>query len=237
MRLFIVMVAVFLASTRTSAETDSQQPFNVRMHGTYRAMTVDGDFSPKVRLGDVMSEWPIVGVGAIAEAAGEITILDGKLILSYGREGERPRPESEQAALLVVGSTPDWDELPVAHDVPPQDVERYIAGAAASHGIAAETTLPFEVRGMVIAYAMHVNAAPSEGPHGMRQPMAVSVERSGEELAGTVAGVFVAPELMGIATQGRERTHAHWVSDDETATAHLDRWGIKGGSRLLLPAK
>jgi hypothetical protein len=236
MRLVGIAVAMVLAGTAI-AETVSTHPYNVKTYGVYRAMMLDGDFSPKVKLGDVMAEWPTIGVGAIADARGEITILDGKLILTYGRPGEQPRPESEQAALLVVGSAPDWEEVSVEQDVSPQDVERYVGDVAAARGIAPETSFPFEVRGAVIAYAMHVNAAPTDGPHGMGQPMAVTVDRAGEELAGIVTGIYVAHELMGVATHGGERIHAHWVSTEQTATAHLDRWGIKGGSKLLLPAR
>jgi hypothetical protein len=82
---------------------------------------------------------------------------------------------------------------------------------------------------------MHVNAAPSGGPHGMGQPMAITVERQGDTIEGSVAGLYVSADLIGVATHGGERTHTHWVSPDGTATAHLERWGLKAGTVLLLP--
>jgi hypothetical protein len=61
------------------------------------------------------------------------------------------------------------------------------------------------------------------------------VVQKGDELTGEVAGFYVAPALVGIATHPGEQTHSHWLSPDRNATAHLDRWGIKSGARLLLP--
>jgi len=111
---------------------------------------------------------------------------------------------------LVLGSVSDWQSVRVDEDVEPEQVETYIAAAAKAHGIDADKSFPFEVRGNIGPYVMHVNAA-------------------------APTGVYVSPDLMGIATHGGERTHAHWVSLDATSTAHLDRWGLKAGAFLLLP--
>ena len=60
------------------------QPYSVETFGAFRNIMMGGDFSPKVRLADVMAKHPTTGVGALADALGEITIYDGKLIVSYG---------------------------------------------------------------------------------------------------------------------------------------------------------
>ena len=57
----------------------------------------------------------------------------------------------------------------------------------------------------------------------------------GDRLDGLVAGLYASLDLIGIATHGGERTHAHWISPDLTSTAHLDRWGLKAGSFLMMP--
>ena len=88
---------------------------------------------------------------------------------------------------------------------------------------------------MRVPYVMHVNAAPIDGPHGMGLPMAITVERKGDEIAGSVAGLFVSPALVGVVSHGGKRTHAHWIAADGRSTAHLDRWGIKAGTTLMLP--
>jgi hypothetical protein len=86
-----------------------------------------------------------------------------------------------------------------------------------------------------MSYVMHVNAEPTGGPHGMGLPMAITVERKGEQTDGQVAGLYVSADLMGVATHGGERAHAHWASSHGASTAHLDRWGLKAGATLMLP--
>jgi hypothetical protein len=82
---------------------------------------------------------------------------------------------------------------------------------------------------------MHVNAMPTNGPHGMGQPIAITVETKGDAVDGMVAGFYVSPDLVGIVTHGGMRTHSHWVAAEGSSTAHLDQWGLKAGTLLLLP--
>jgi len=212
-----------------------QQPYNIESWGEFRRMMMTGDFAPKVRLADVMAKHPTTGVGAVSDARGEISILSGRLIVSYGKSAPGPIAAFESAALLAVGSANDWQIVTVERDIPPPDIESYLAAAAKSHGVDPDKTFPFQARGIVVSYVMHVNAAPTGGAHGMGQPMAVTVVRQGDQLDGQVAGLYASPDLVGIATHGGERTHAHWISVDGTSTAHLDQWGLSAGTALLLP--
>jgi hypothetical protein len=244
---FLVCGAVMMAALFTRAWPQQMQPagdtsmhtvhqpYNIETFGEFRKMMMTGDFAAKVQLVTAMAEHPTVGVGALADARGEISIFDGRLVVSYGKGGKPSDESSEYAALLVLGSVSDWQSVRLDQDVEPEQVETYIAAAAKNHGIDADKSFPFEVRGNIGPYTMHVNAAPTSGPHGMGLPMAVRTEREGDQLNCLVTGVYVSPDLMGIATHGGERTHAHWVSLDARSTAHLDRWGIKAGSFLLLP--
>jgi hypothetical protein len=210
------------------------QPYSVEMFGAFRGIMMGGDFSPKVRLAEVMAKHPTTGVGALADALGEIAIYDGKLIVSYGYAPPADT-SSASAALLAMASVDGWQSVPVASDVAPEEIESFISVAAKTHGIDPTVSFPFEVRGNIGPYVMHVNAAPSKGEHGMGLPMAVTVEDKGDRLDGLVAGLYASLDLMGIATHGGERTHSHWVSLDMTKTAHLDRWGLRAGAFLLIP--
>jgi hypothetical protein len=210
------------------------QPYSVETFGAFRSIMMGGDFSAKVPLADVMTRHPTAGVGALAGALGEITIFDGKLIVNYGYAPPADT-SSASAALLAMASVDGWQSVPVANDVAPEDIESFISIAAKTHGIDPTVSFPFEVRGNIGPYVMHVNAAPTNGQHGMGLPMAVTVQDKGDRLDGLVAGLYASLDLMGIATHGGERTHAHWVSLDMAKTAHLDRWGLKAGAFLLLP--
>jgi len=212
-----------------------RQPFAIETFGIFRSMMLSGDFTPKVQLVAAMAKHPTTGVGAVADARGEITIYDGKLIVSYGKPVASVDVTADHAALLAMGSAGQWQTVPVEHDVAPEDVESYIAAAAKARGIGPDNSFPFQIRGNLGPYVMHVNVAPIDGPHGMGLPMAVTVERRGNHIEGLIAGLYVSADLMGVATHGGERAHAHWVAPDLGWTAHLDRWGLKPGSVLLLP--
>jgi len=210
------------------------QPYSVETFGAFRNIMMGGDFSAKVRLADVMAKHPTTGVGALAGALGEITIFDGKLIVSYGYAAPADT-SSQSAALLAIASVDGWQSVPVASDVAPEEIESFISVTAKTHGIDPTVSFPFEARGNIGPFVMHINAAPTNGEHGMGLPTAVTVEDKGDRLDSLVAGLYVSLDLMGIATHGGERTHAHWVSLDMANTAHLERWGLKSGAFLLLP--
>src|SRR3984885_5376075 len=210
------------------------QPCSVETFGAFRNIMMSGDFSPKVRLADVMARHPMTGVGALADALGEITIYDGKLIVSYGYAPPADT-KSASAALLAIASVDGWQSVPVTTDVAPEEIESFISVAAKTHGIDPTVSFPFEVRGNIGPFAMHVNAAPTNGEHGMDLPTAITVADKGDRLDGLVAGLYASLDLMGIATYGGERVHSHWVSLDMLKTAHLDRWGLRAGAFLFLP--
>jgi hypothetical protein len=211
------------------------QPYSVETFGAFRNIMMGGDdFSPKVRLADVMVKRPTTGVGALAGALGEITIYDGRLIVSYGYASPA-NTSSASAALLATASVDGWQSVPVESDVAPEEIESFISVAARTHGIDPTVSFPFEARGNIGPYVMHVNATPTKGEHGMGLPTAVTVQDKGDRLDSLVTGLYASLDLMGIATHGGERIHAHWVSLDMAKTAHLDRWGLKAGAFLLIP--
>ena len=211
-----------------------QQTYDVETFGAVRNIMVSGDFIGRVRLDAVMARHPTTGVGALADALGEITIYDGRLIVTYGKEPPT-KSAPERAALLATAQVDGWQGVPVENDVPPNEIESFIVVTARAHGIDPTVSFPFEVRGNIGPYVMHVNKGPTNGEHGTDMPMAVAVQDKGDRLDGVVAGLYASLDLMGIATHGGERTHSHWVLLDMTKTAHLDRWGLRAGAFLLIP--
>jgi hypothetical protein len=238
-----ISVAVLAAGLASAphAQPDStpaprkEEPYNIEAFGVFRDMMLQGDFTPKVAISSVMSRIPSTGVGAVSGARCEITIADGRLILSYGKSNAYPLPDAETAALLATGKVKEWQTIRVDSDVAAPAVEAFLAQAARAHGLDPDKSFPFQLRGTVGPYVMNVNVAPIDGPHGMGLPMALTAEKKGDFIAGGVAGLYVSPALVGIVTHGGERIHAHWVSSDGQSTAHLDLWGIKAGMILMLP--
>lgn len=216
-----------------------RQPYDIEAFGAFRMLILAGDFSRKVNLAAAMAKRPTTGVGAVADARGEITIHDGKLIVSYGEgesdRGSQPAADREDAALLATGTVAAWQTMTVAHDVAPDEIESFLAQMAGARGLDPQGPFPFQIRGTLISYAMHVNKAPTNGPHGMGQPIAIARELKGDAIDGAISGFYVSRDLVGIVTHGGTRTHSHWVASDGGSTAHLDRWGLKARAVLSLP--
>src|ERR1700728_1431214 len=126
--------AAFLLLAGASALPQEVQPYNIETFGVFRNLMMTGDFSAKVRLDDAMAKHPTTGVGAVANALGEITIFDGKLIVSYGKP-DVPADPNVSAALLAMGSASEWQSVQVGRDVAPSEIETFIAAAANAHGI------------------------------------------------------------------------------------------------------
>ena len=233
MRMRLVAISFFAALMPAAAQT--ALPYAIETFGAFRKVILEGDFAPKVSLDAIMSKRPTVGIGAVADARGEITIHDGKLIVSYGKPVPHPAAATESAGLLAIARVGEWQTVKVEHDVVPDDIDKFIARTAAAHGIKQEGPFPFQIRGTLTSYVMHVNAEPTNGPHGMGQPIAVTMEIKGSAIAGGVAGIYASQDLVGVVSHGGTRTHSHWVSPDGKSTAHLDSWGLKAGAELSLP--
>ena len=91
------------------------------------------------------------------------------------------------------------------------------------NGLNPEGPFPFQIRGTLVSYVVDSRVAPTNGPHGMSQPIAITRESKGDAIAGMVAEIYVSGDLVGIVSHGGTRTHSHWLASDLSATAHLDR--------------
>ena len=227
LRTGFILAAILVA---TSVQAQSPQPYGIATFGEFRKMAMQRDYAAKATLAAVVANGATDGVGAVTDARGEVTIVDGKAIVSYGKETDRLPPASETAMLLATAAVREWQEVRVDRDVKPAEIESFLAGEAKSRGIDPEKSFPFRLHGTLTTYVMHVTTGPGSG----HPPLAQDTQK-GDAIAGLVVGLYVAPQLVGVATHPGERTHSHWISEERTATTHLDAWGIKSGAVLLLP--
>jgi hypothetical protein len=110
--------------------SNGPERFAVQTFGVFRDLMLRGDFGAKAMLGEVMSHSPSTGVGAVSGARGEITIDDGKLIVSYGKSNTHPAPHAETAALLATAKVKEWQTVRVVADVAPAALEAFLAQTA-----------------------------------------------------------------------------------------------------------
>lgn len=226
----------------TSTGSHSQAligPFNLAVHGAFRRMVHARDFAPKVELKSVMHSGATIAVGAVSGLRGEITIIDGVTLVSYGAPCSPCTPANEETAtLLASANVSSWGEpISLASDLTGAALDAFIVESATIAGL--DMTKPFPVRltGNLITVRMHVIKRPNPEfkGHGGGQPMADQESVAADKIDGEIVAFYAPASAQGIITHPGEPFHYHWVDVARTRTTHLDAFTVSKGSKLLLP--
>lgn len=229
-------------SAATQAEPAAgPRPFATVVYGAFRDMMQKKDHTPKVELSQPLSLGATEAVGAASGLRAEITIIDGKLLVTYGDPCTGcPPPHAETATLLVAGKVAAWsDPVPLPEDLSGHALDRFIIEQAGRAGLDMRQPFPVRIKGTLINVAMHVikSANPRFGGHGSGQPMALQEDIKAASLGGEVVAFYAPEALLGIVTHPGEPFRYHWVDAARTRTAHLDSFGMAKGSTLILPKR
>lgn len=246
-RTLILIVAVLLFALGGSAQAQHQPPvaaaaaatpFGFKAYGAFGPMIMQRNYLPVVALKDAVDGHATDAVGALSGLRGEISMIEGKLIVSYGAAcaAACPPVASETATLLATASAQYWRSIAIDKDLDAKAVESFIRAQAKASGLD-DKPFPFRINGTVTDFVMHVNAAPNPRfkGHGSFDEMAVTGLAKGPRLEGSVVGFYAPPPLQGVITHMGDYFHSHYVDETRTATAHLDTFGVAAGSTLLLP--
>jgi len=216
----------------------AQYPFGFKAYGEFRSMITQRNYLTAVTLKDVVDAHATDAVGAVSGLRGEISMIEGKLIVSYGIDcaAACPQPATETATLLATASAQHWRSIAIDQDLDAKALEAFIRTQAKAAGLD-DKPFPFRINGAVTNFVMHVNAAPNPRfkGHGSFDEMAVTGLAKGPRLEGSVVGFHAPPPLQGVITHMGEYIHAHYVDAQRTTTAHLDSFGVAAGSTLMLP--
>lgn len=245
--LAMAIAAAWLAVTGSPVQAQTPQaaasaeyPFGFKAYGAFSRMIMQRNYRPVVALKDAAAS-ATDAVGAVSGLRGEISMIEGRLIVSYGVDcgAACPAATSETATLLATASAQHWRAIPIDKDLDAKATEAFIRAQAKASGLEEGKPFPFRINGAIVDFVMHVNAAPNprfQG-RGSFDEMAVTGLAKGPRLAGSVVGFYAPPPLQGIITHGGDFFHAHYVDEQRTATAHLDIYGVAAGSTLLLPKR
>jgi hypothetical protein len=214
-------------------------PFGLAVHGAFQRMMDMQDFGPKVQLKLVMDAGATEAVGAASGLRGEITAIDGKLLLTYGNPCPTcAHPGGHHATLLASARVSAWREpATLSADLTGQALDAWVVEQAKAAGLDVTKPFPVRLKGTLTGVRMHAIRGHKPGfkGHGSGHAMADQEDIAAEKIDGEVVGFYAPPELQGIITHPGEPFHYHWVDIGRTRTAHLDAFGMAKGTQLLLP--
>jgi Alpha-acetolactate decarboxylase len=223
----------------TSTDVTGPGLFSVTVHGAFRNMMQKEDYSPKVQLRAIMKSGATEAVGAAAGLKGEITAIDGQLLLTYGTPcASCGHPGAEFATLLAAAKVLAWQQpVPLPSDLVGKDLDSFIVESAKTAGLDLGRPFPVRLSGTLIGVRMHVVRGVNPGfkGHGSTHPMADQEDIATERIDGEVVGFYAPQTAQGIISHPGEPFHYHWVDRGRTRTAHLDAFGMAKGAILVLP--
>lgn len=223
----------------TASPVDEGTPFDFKVFGAFRDMMQKKDHGPKVGLDAIMAHGTTDAVGALSDLRGEVTLIGGRPVITYGVPcSSCPPTQSEKATLLAAARVSVWT-APIAlpADLAGHALDRYIIEQANKAGLDMMKPFPVRLKGTLTNVAMHVIRAsnPLFGGHGTGEPMALQEDIKAGSVEGEVVGFYAPEALLGIVTHPGEPFHYHWLDTGRTRTAHLDAFGMAKGAQLLLP--
>jgi acetolactate decarboxylase len=204
-------------------------------------MMHEGQIGPMVELGSLMPDSTLFGLGAMADLAGEITILHGTAYLAYpeGTDTARivanSRPDAS-ATLLVVGHVPAWRSITLDHPVAFEKLEEEIPELAATVGLGREQRIPFLVTGTFDNFHWHVidgsRLTDLSAPHQEHLKAAVKFAR--DRVEATLVG-FYSERDRGVFTHMDSKLHVHCVVSEPLSAGHVDHVDVPAGATVEFP--
>jgi hypothetical protein len=189
--------------------------------GTMREALREGRSEPRVAL-QGMGTPGAVGVGALAGLAGEVTVIDGRVLVATAPATPtdacevREADASDHAALLVLAVVPAWEEHEIGPAPSYESLEAAIAEVLHDRGLDPASPIPVRIRGEANDLSLHVlaGACPHADPGGA-PPWRWSGPSDDVEFVG-----FFAEDAAGRLTHHARRSHLHAVAG--RVMGHLD---------------
>lgn len=229
-----LLVASFLVIAASGNDT-------IRSYGTLRAMHHEGQTAAMVNLSSLLPSPHLYAVGALAELAGEITVVQGVAYLSYPAGPEKTRTETTSrptagAALLVAAEVREWQSLTTPRAIAFEELDQAIADLAAKAGIPSGQRFPFLVLGDVEELSWHVIDGSKLAGEGAAQQdhLAAAVRASAKRTRATLVGFFSETD-EGVFTHMGSKTHIHCVLDEPLSSGHVDHVALPAGTTVKFP--
>ena len=227
-QLSVMILAALGACAPLRPDTD----IAVQSWGTMREVLRRGRSHARVELAD-LAKHTTIGVGALAGLAGEVTIVDGRvLVATVDDSGCRVRDAQagDAATLLVLAEVARWQELPLPDCRNYRELDAAIASALEAAGFDRRKPTPVRIRGRGerIGYHVIAGACPIANPSGPKPWRFVGALESVE-----LVGIYV-EGAAGRFTHHLHKSHLHVVAAGRMG--HLDSVHLRDAV-LVVPAR
>ncbi len=211
----------------------------VTQHGGMRDALRMGNTQSRISCEDAIAKPHAFAVGALTDLEGEITIVDGQIVIARTEDGvtatSSPATGSESATLLTIAYVDAW-----AKDTIPPDMvfEEAVEAVAKRHGINTDEPFPFYVYATTKSFEIHVinGFCPVASPDlpSEDQPWRLHGKESGMLIVG-----FFAKNQEGVMTHHGSNIHMHGLdsSGKHMISGHLDSVEVLPGSTIFVPAQ
>lgn len=214
----------------------------VQVYGALRAMFHEGQTGSMVALDELLPNPDLYAVGALADLTGEVTVIQGKVYLSYPEGDDRARTEapsrtSSGATLLVAAKVSAWSSHTTDRPIRFAELDEEIARLAAAAGMNLDERFPFLLRGHFEDLQWHVidGSRLADGGTSHQDHLAAASKLGRERASGTLIG-FYSLNDQGVFTHMGSTTHVHCVLDEPLAMGHVDHVVIPTGTTIEFPA-
>jgi alpha-acetolactate decarboxylase len=191
----------------------------------------------RVNIEQLTQKKGFTGVGALEGLNGEVTILNGKAVITgVNAQGKpTPRPKDLRATLLVGTQVKSWKVLEIPNEMSRKDFETWLAGQTLT------SPSMFKLQGKINNIRLHIlnGACPVHARMNKLKLPAEKMPYEGnfKELSATLVGVY-AKDAVGKLTHPDTSIHTHIVyksKSGEDLTGHLEDFSLGQNTKVFLP--
>ncbi len=227
----LLIILFFLAGCNSSTAT-------VKQYGGMRDALRMGNTQSRITFEEVSSKPHAFAVGALTELEGEITIVDGQILVATTPDGataaSAPGAPEQSATLLTLSYVENW----VKDTIPPDmGFETAVETVAKRNGVDTDKPFPFYVYAQTNSFDLHVinGFCPVASPDLPKedQPWRLHGKQAGLLVVG-----FFAKNQEGVMTHHGSNIHMHGIdtSGKDVVSGHLDSIDVIPGSTIFVPA-
>lgn len=218
----------------------------VRWAGALRNVHNGLDFSGKIDLPPLADLPHLYAVGPLENLQGEVTIWDGKPLISKVIDGQVKVDNNlaGKACFLVYGQAQSWKAsllTPASSSsssslVTAAEVDQIVKAAATKYGINTDKPFPFLIEGVAKTARYHVMNRPEFTPPtpGSESHERAKVRFTLQDTPVSLLG-FYSEHHQAIFTHHSSFVHLHVTTKDNKIAGHLEAIELEPGARLLLP--